>query len=113
VGGIEDIGTLPRGSFNPSTPPSPFNFLHYFADQGGDGLQVDPLAEHFGQQSLPVGIHIVHFPQIQGGFAVVDGRLGGLPALPELADPGPREAAFQAKTELLGAVVKRDFQHDR
>jgi len=53
---------LPRGSFNRSTPSCPLNFLNYLADQGGDRLEMDPLLEHFGQQTLAVGIHIVHFP---------------------------------------------------
>jgi hypothetical protein len=68
---------LRRGSFNRSTPAASLNFLHYFANQGGNCLQVDTLLKHFGQQDLAVGIHIVHFAQVQSGFAAVHGGLCG------------------------------------
>jgi hypothetical protein len=69
--------TLRRGSFNRSTPAAALNFLHYFANQGGDCLEVDAALKHFGHQSLPVDIHIVHFAEVQSGLALKHGGLCG------------------------------------
>ena len=92
--GHRDLAT---GLFNPSTPAGPFNFLHHFADQGSDGLERDPVAEHVAQQGLPVGIHIVHFAQIERGLAIVDGRQCGQPALAEFATHAPERRPSRRK----------------
>jgi hypothetical protein len=39
--------------------------------------------------------------------------LGSEPALAQFPHPGSAEPAFQAETQFPGAVVQRDFKHDR
>jgi len=61
MGGVEDIGTFPRGSFNRSIPSASLDFLHHPPDQRGDRFEAGAVPKHLGEHGLPFGIHIVHF----------------------------------------------------
>jgi hypothetical protein len=66
---------------------------------------------HFGQQDQALGVHEIHFAEIQNGFPAGGSGSGRMPALAEFADPRAGELPLEIEAQLVGTIVESDLQH--